>query len=200
MIMKNIIKIALALVIIALAYFIYESIMEPVRFNKDKDDRYAVIIQQLKDIRDLEKLFKNANKRFTANYDSLFMFAQTGKIPMIKMVPDPTDTTFTRSITDTIGFTLVKDSLFGKRPNFDINSLKMNPFASGKEIKLEAGFISKSSVKVPVFMASVENKDILIGLDEQLVINLDAYLENLNRFKGLKVGSMSEVSIDGNWE
>ena len=198
--MKNIIKIALALVIIALTYFIYQSIMEPVRFNKAKDDRYAVIIQQLKDIRDLEKLFKNANKRYTANYDSLFLFAQTGKIPMIKMVPDPTDTTFTRSITDTIGFTLVKDSLFGNRPNFDINSLKMNPFVSGKEIKLEAGFINKSSVKVPVFMASAENKDILVGLDEQLIINLDASLKTLNRFEGLKVGSMTEVSIDGNWE
>jgi hypothetical protein len=198
--MKNIIKIAFALIIIALAYFIYQSIMEPVRFNKSKDDRYSVIIQQLKDIRDIQKFFKSANKRYTANYDSLFMFAQTGKIPMIRMIPDPTDTTFTRSISDTIGFTFVKDSLFGKRPNFSINSLKMNPFSTGKEIKLEAGFIDKSGLKVPVFMASVENKDILLGLDEQLIINLDASLEAMTRFKGLKVGSMTEVSADGNWE
>jgi hypothetical protein len=49
-------------------------------------------------------------------------------------------------------------------------------------------------------MASVENKDILLGLDEQLVINLDASLDAMARFKGLKVGSMTEVSADGNWE
>ncbi len=35
--MKKLIQIALAIVIVVLAYFIWESIQTPIRFNKEKD-------------------------------------------------------------------------------------------------------------------------------------------------------------------
>jgi hypothetical protein len=38
------------------------------------------------------------------------------------------------------------------------------------------------------------------GLDKQLVLNLTKSKEDLDRYPGLKVGSMSEPSTDGNWE
>jgi hypothetical protein len=40
----------------------------------------------------------------------------------------------------------------------------------------------------------------LEGLDEQSVTNLIAAREQLERFPGIKVGSMTEASTDGNWE
>jgi len=198
--MKNVLRISLGVVIIVLAYLIYDSIMTPLRFERDKNYRYGVIIEKLKDIREIEKMYKNANKKYCGSFDTLFAFARTAKIPVVRMIPDPTDTTFTRSITDTIGYALVYDSLFGKRENFRIEDLAVNPFNPEVKIKLEAGFIDKGGLKVPVFMASALNVDILKGLDEQLVRNLDASLVALNKFPGLKVGSMTEVSIDGNWE
>ncbi|GAB6279082.1 MAG: hypothetical protein STSR0006_10850 [Lentimicrobium sp.] len=198
--MKNVLRISLGVVIIVLAYFIYDSIMTPLRFERDKNYRYGVIIEKLKDIREIEKMYKNANKKYCGSFDTLFAFARTAKIPVVRMIPDPTDTTFTRSITDTIGYALVYDSLFGKRENFRIGDLAVNPFNPEVKIKLEAGFIDKGGLKVPVFMASALNVDILKGLDEQLIRNLDASLVALNKFPGLKVGSMTEVSIDGNWE
>ncbi len=198
--MKNVLRISLGVVIIVLAYLIYDSIMTPLRFERDKNYRYGVIIEKLKDIREIEKMYKNANKKYCGSFDTLFAFARTAKIPVVRMIPDPTDTTFTRSITDTIGYALVYDSLFGKRENFRIEDLAVNPFNPEVKIKLEAGFIDKGGLKVPVFMASALNVDILKGLDEQLIRNLDASLLALNKFPGLKVGSMTEVSIDGNWE
>jgi len=179
---------------------IYDSIMTPLRFEKEKNYRYGVIIQKLKDIREIEKMYKNANKKYCGSFDTLFVFAKTAKIPVVRMIPDPTDTTFTRSISDTIGYTLVYDSLFGKREGFRIEDIAINPFNPEVKIKLEAGFIDKGGLKVPVFMASALNVDILKGLDEQLIRNYNASLEALNKFPGLKVGSMTEVSIDGNWE
>ncbi len=198
--MKNIIRIVLAVAIVVLAYLLYESIMTPVRFNQNKDYRYSVIIQKLKDIRDVQKFYKNVNKKYTGDYDTLISFAKTGQIPVVKMIPDPTDTTFTRSITDTIGYTSIYDSLFGKRADFDIGKISHNPFHPEVHIKLEAGFIDKGGLKVPVFEASALNIDILKGLDEQLIRNHDASMDVMNRFRGLKVGSMTEVSTDGNWE
>lgn len=198
--MKNVLRISLGVVIIVLAYLIYDSIMTPLRFEREKNYRYGVIIEKLKDIREIEKMYKNANKKYCGSFDTLFAFARTAKIPVVRMIPDPTDTTFTRSITDTIGYALVYDSLFGKRENFRIEDLAVNPFNPEVKIKLEAGFVDKGGLKVPVFMASALNVDILKGLDEQLIRNLNASLAALNKFPGLKVGSMTEVSIDGNWE
>ncbi|MEJ5301979.1 MAG: hypothetical protein HPY80_05980 [Bacteroidales bacterium] len=198
--MKNVIRIVLGIAIVVLAYFIYESIMEPVRFEKQKSYRYGIIIQKLKDIREIEKFYKAANNKYTGSFDTLISFAFSDSIPVVKMIPDPNDTTFTRTISEVVGYTKVYDSLFGKRPDFKINELKVNPFNPQVPIKLEAGFIDKGGLKVPVFQASALNVDVLKGLDEQLIRNLDATLNNLNKFPGLKVGSMTEVSTDGNWE
>lgn len=199
--MKNVIRIVLGIAIVVLAYLIYESIMEPVRFEKGKKYRYGIIIQKLKDIREIEKFYKSAKNRYTGSFDTLFAFAYSDSIPVVKMIPDPNDTTFTRTISEIVGYTKVYDSLFGKRgKDFNINDLKVNPFNPDAPIKLEAGFIDKGGLKVPVFQASVLNVDILKGMDEQQIRNLDAALTNLNKFPGLKVGSMTEVSIDGNWE
>ena len=71
--------------------------MEPVKFKSEKDFRYENTIQRLKDIRDVEIAFKTINRRYTSDFDSLINFAKEGNLYIVKMVPDPTDTTFRRS-------------------------------------------------------------------------------------------------------
>ena len=198
--MKTVIKVLLAVIILVLSYAIYESIMKPVRFDREKSLRYEGVVQALKDIRDAERLFRQHNKRYTANWDSLVNYMKTGTIPVVKMIPDPKDTTFTRSISDTIGRVAILDSLFGKRANFDINNLSLIPGTNGQKFELEAGKIDKGGLKVDVFEARAHNDVILDGLDSQLIRNLNKGLEDINRFPGLKVGSMLEVTTDGNWE
>lgn len=197
---NNIIKILFLVIIIVLAYLVFESVMRPVRFNKNVDKRSKAVIQNLQDIRSAELTYKAINGKYTASFDTLIDFLQNGEIPVIKMIPDPEDTTFTKTIRDTIGFIPVIDSLFHNRSNFSVNNLKHIPFTNNDEFTLDAGIIEKGGVDVNVFEAKAHYKLILNGLNEQMVINLIATKEQIERYPGLKVGSMTEASTDGNWE
>lgn len=197
---NNIIKILLFVVIIVLAYLVYESVMRPVRFNKEVTHRSNAVIQNLKDIRSAQLAFKNINDKYTGSFDTLIDFLKTGEIPVVKMVPDPEDTTFTKTITDTLGYIPVIDSLFGKRHEFDVNHLKYIPFTDNEVFAMEAGVIEKGGVKVNVFEVKVPYKTFLEGLNRQMVVNLVASREQIEKYPGLKVGSMEEASTDGNWE
>ena len=83
---KIIVEILLALAAVGCVYGIYNSIMKPVNFNKEKARRQEVAVQRLKDIRTLEVAFKGVNNRFTADIDSLINFYNTGKMDIIMQV------------------------------------------------------------------------------------------------------------------
>ncbi len=197
---NNIIKIVLAIVIIVLAYFVYESILEPVRFKKDKNIRELEVIQQLKDIRTSQMIYRSINNKYTPSFDTLIEFLHNGEIPVVNIIPDPEDTTFTKTINDTIGYINVGDSLFGKRPNFVIEDIRFIPFTDTIEFEMNAGEIEQGRVKVNVFEISALYEYFLKGLDKQLIINLIKSKKEIERFPGLKLGSMTEASTDGNWE
>jgi len=196
----NILKIVLAAAIVVLAYLIFDSIMQPIEFLKEKKHREVEIIQNLKDIRDLQTYYKNAKGSYTANFDSLAAFASYGEIPVVRIIPDPNDTTFTLTISDTLGYIKVFDSLFGKRRQFDIRQLAVVPFSGGAKFDMDAGEIERGGVKVSVFEAKVAYETYLKGLDEQRIRNLVAADKALDRFPGLKVGSLTEPTVNGNWE
>ena len=197
---NNIIKVLLLVVIIVLAYLVYESVMRPVRFNQEVEKRSAAVIQNLKDIRSAQMAFKNSYAKYTGSFDTLVDFLKNGEIAVVKMVPDPEDTTFTKTITDTLGYIAVIDSLFGKRHEFDVNQLKYIPFTDNEVFGMEAGISEKGGVDVNVFEVKVHYRTFLEGLNRQMVVNLIAAREQIEKYPGLKVGSMEEASTDGNWE
>lgn len=197
---NNIIKILLLVVIIVLAYLVYDSVMGPVRFNKEVAVRNKAVIQNLKDIRNAELTFKTIYGKYMSDFDTLIDFLKNGEIAVVKIVPDPTDTTFTKTIRDTLGYIPVIDSLFGDRQGFNVDDLKYVPFTEQEVFNLAAGIVEKGGVDVNVFEASVLYEIYLKGMDEQMVVNLIASKEQIERYPGLKVGSMSEASTDGNWE
>jgi hypothetical protein len=197
---NNIIKGSLIIVIVILSYLVFESVMNPVRFKKEVDQRNKEVIQNLIDIRSAQTTYKHIHGKYTASFDTLIEFLKNGEIAVVKMIPDPTDTTFTRTIKDTLGYIPVIDSLFHKRQNFSVDNLKFIPFTNKKTFDLNAGVIEKGGVKVNVFEATAHYNLYLEGLDKQMVINLIASREQIEKFPGLKVGSMVDASTDGNWE
>ena len=78
--------ILLPVVIILLAVVTVQSVMEPIKFNKAKDAREKVAIQQLKDIRDLQVAFKSVNGRYTSSFDTLINFYTSGKMKVVMKV------------------------------------------------------------------------------------------------------------------
>ncbi len=197
---NNVVKILLLVVIIVLAYLVYDSVMRPVRFNKEVNKRSEAVIQNLKDIRSAQMAYKNIHSSYTGSFDTLVDFLRNGEIPVVKMVPDPEDTTFTKTITDTLGYIPVIDSLFGTRNDFDINHFRYIPYTDNDPFTMEAGIIEKGGVDVNVFEVKVHYKIFLEGLNRQMVVNLIAAREQIEKYPGLKVGSMEEASTDGNWE
>ena len=194
------INIGLALVAILLAYLVFDSIRQPVVFENVRKEREVQVVQSLKDIRSTQTLFKQTYNRFTGDFDSLAEYIKNGQLPVVNIVADPNDTTFTKTINDTVGFVSVYDSLFAKRDNFDINSLRVVPFSQGEVFEMQAGYIMRGGLKVAVFEAKTPYKTYLWDLDQQRVNNLRAEQEDLSKYPGLKVGSMDEPSLNGNWE
>jgi hypothetical protein len=95
----------------------------------------------------------------------------------------------------------VKDSLFPA--NYPVDSLSFIPFIDGLEsFEMGAGVVETGSgVKVQVFEAKVHNNIYLKGLEAQEIINLNDKTQKLERYPGLKVGSLEEANNNaGNWE
>ena len=67
----TIINIALTVVAIFLAYMVYHSISQPVIFENTKTERELKVVQNLKDIRSTQGLFKENYNRYTASFDTL---------------------------------------------------------------------------------------------------------------------------------
>lgn len=199
----TIINIALALVAILLAYLVFDSIRQPVAFENTRKEREVKVVQNLKDIRSTQTLFKQTYNRYTANFDSLIEYIKTGELPVVNIIPDPTDTTFTKTINDTVDFISVSDSLFKNRVNFNVNDLRYIPFSNKVEFEMNAGFIMRGGLKVAVFEAKAPYSSYLNDDDKkfrQRVNNLRAEQEDMDKYAGLKVGSMDEPSLNGNWE
>ena len=95
----------------------------------------------------------------------------------------------------------VKDSIFPD--GYPIDSLPYVPFVTGGD-KYEMGagiVVTGSGVKVQVFESKVHNNIYLKGLDKQEIINLNDTEEKLERYPGLKVGSLEAANNNaGNWE
>ncbi len=128
---KTIIQLALFVVIVALGYMVYDSIMKPVRFNKEKQQREKVVIERLKDIRSSQFIYKQLNGSYATNFDTLISFLKVAEIPIVKIIPDPSDTTYTLTINDTGGYIKVAESLFGPHGNFSHSPMRTDPFSKG---------------------------------------------------------------------
>ena len=204
-----VINIALFAVIVLLALQVVKSIQAPIKFSNEQKMRETQVVERLIDIRNAEVLYKNANSQYTNSFDSLIKFCQTAEIPIVKIVPDPDDTTFTRTINDTLGFVKVMDSIRGKRNSFNINDIKFVPFSQPQQqFELEAGLIKRNGIDIPVFEARTPYEVYLANPGasfsekewNQRRDNAKAEKESINLYAGMKVGSMEEASTDGNWE
>ena len=202
-------QVIMLVVIILLGYAVYASINEPIEYNKEYQKRKTAVIERLKLIRDAEVAYKTINNQYTGSFDTLIDFVKNGKLKMLKMEGSLNDSLLAAGMTekeaiklgiikrDTI-FVAVKDSVC---KNLNPDSLRSVPYTSAN-FELGATILTSSSnLQIPVFEVKVANKVFLEGLDNQQRINMDNLAKDLNRYPGLKVGSLEEANNNaGNWE
>lgn len=216
----------LPICILGLLYLIVQSVMGPVRFDREKEYRESIGIERLKDIRTLQVAFKSETGHFTSSVDSLKDFYNNGKIKVIMQIGSQDDSAAVANTArikkrspkitpeqlyelylqgEQLVFSVqneiaVKDTLFNNRTNFCVDSLAFIPFC-GDSLIMESAIKKVSGVNVPLFEASMPYKSLLRGLDNQLRINLDAERKDTGRYPGLKVGSITAPNNNaGNWE
>lgn len=176
------------------AFFTYQSIDEPIKFNIEKNKRYAKVIENIKVIRDWQLAYKSVHKAYAPNFDTLFQFVNTGKFPVVKALGTVPDT-LTEAEAVKLGIVKrdtvlisAKDSLF--KLGGDMNEIRYIPFSNKVEFRMEAGIIEKGAVQVPVFEVFAKNEHIFPDI-EPLFYKPE---------EGVKVGSMTDPSTSGNWE
>lgn len=208
--MKRLIQIVLAILMVVLAYLVWESIQTPIRFNKEKDKRYTATIQRLKDIRTAQIAFKDEYGRFTGSFDTLINFIEHDSMKLVKAIGSIPDDLLAQGWTEAIALKegiitrdtiriAIKDTLFPKE--FNAQELWKVPFTKNAKFELATAKLMTGSVKVDVFEAKVHNDILLSGLDRQLVINLNERMKQSNNYPGVKVGDIAEPNNNaGNWE
>ncbi len=210
--MKTTFQILLIIVIGFLAFLVYESIMRPVKFQRDYNIRTEKVIDRLKDIRSAQVAYKLVNGKYTASFDTLSDFVANGQIPVVRMEGSLNDSMILAGMTELKALELgiikrdtvyvnVIDTLF-KTKTWIADSLRYVPFTDKAEFELGTNVLSTASgVDVEVFEAKVPYEVFLQGLEKQEIINLREVDVKLNRFPGLRVGSLTEANNNaGNWE
>ncbi|GLB50132.1 hypothetical protein [Neptunitalea lumnitzerae] len=189
-------------------YKIYQSVSGPLEFKKTKEKRYASVISKLKDIRNSEEAYRTVNGKYTGSFDTLVTFIENGEYTLTSqrdtswMEYDPTyriDVLKESKIVDTIGTVSVKDSLFKNSDRY--KKMMFIPYTNDKKFELEAGTITKNNYDAPVFVAKAKKEDILADQSPEM-IEMEKNAENITEdIKGpeIMVGSLEEVSTNGNW-
>lgn len=205
---KPVLVILFGILSIFLGYKIYDSINAPIEFNKVRNERFAKVINKLKDIRDSQEAYKTVNGKYANDFESLIKFIDTGNYT----ITTQRDSSFMRYdrvyqiemqqdtvIIDTLGTVKVKDSLFGADDRY--KTMMNVPYAQNDEkFEMKADIIDKSGYKAPVFEAKVKKNVVLYDQPQDLVEKENSYqsVEEVNGTE-IKVGSLTDVSTNGNW-
>ena len=205
---KRIIESVLWVLIFVFAYQVYNSINAPIKFNEVKNDRYLKVIDKLKDIRNAQIAYKSVNGVYADNFDGLIKFIDTAQYTLIQK----RDSSFMKYdrvyridmlqeivVVDTLGFASVKDSLFGDSERY--KAMAEVPIEGVDEtFSIKADVIDKNGYNVPVFEVRI-SKDALLYDQNKDLLKQEKALMSVDGVNGpdLVLGSMTEVSTNGNW-
>jgi hypothetical protein len=227
--MKVVYSILLVIAIAVLGYLCVMSILTPIRFEEQREEREKIIIAKLIDIRKAEVEFNNQFRYYTANMDSLINFINTGKVAQVFKVGTLTDEQLKAGLTEQKAVKIVNsgktkeiianglqnfrrdttfvgvfESIFADKYSREtIAKLGEIPFSNGEQFNLQAGLYvnPKTGIKIPLFQATAHYSTYLNDLDKQERINLIDLREKMQKFPGLKVGDIETPNNNaGNWE
>jgi hypothetical protein len=212
--LKIALQVVLLVAIVFLSYSLYESIMDPIRFENKRNVRERAAVAELIKIRTAQTAFKKENGYYTDNFDTLIHFVKNDSITEIKrsgLIPDSiflnADNVRAEAEKRAIELGILsvdtirvatEDSLF---KDYNVDKLGRIPFNKNKKIfKMDTTTVEAGGIDVQVFQAHVKYKTLFEGMNKSLTQNvIDRAIRNDN-FPGLKVGSLVENNNNaGNW-
>lgn len=215
---SKLLKIGLQVVLLGaifvLGFMLYESIMEPIHFEKKKIKRERAAVYELMQIRKAQIAYKKENGKYTPSFDSLINFVMYDSLTEIKRSGEIPDSLFLQNNNvrakaekqalemglirrDTVKVG-TRDSLF---KDYNIEDLGKVPFTeSGQKFELDTITKEFGGININLFQAHVYYENLFEGLNKDLIENLKDNAERNDKFLGFKVGSLKENNNNsGNW-
>lgn len=201
------IRAALLLLAVFLCFKIYRVIMEPIEFERIQTEREDVAKHRLELIRDAQKVYKGIYGTYVPNLDGLVAFVDTGMVN----IEERKDSSY-MAYSKIYQKDMMKDTVIRRVIGQESVRSKMNlsdefdpmkemyyvPFNSNNvPISLEASQIMKNRQYMPVFEAAIRNEDLFA--DYYKSGDYSYFLDKLKE-DYLAIGSLTEVSLSGNWK
>lgn len=227
--MKIVSRILLVVAICVMGYLCVISITTPIEFEKAQVQREKAIIAKLIDIRQAQLEYQKLNGKFCPSADTLVNFILEGKLPLVLKEGTLTDDQLNNGLTEEKAvaivnrgnkreiaanglegfrrdttFVSVYESLYETKYSREgIADMMVIPYSENIVFNFDtASYTNPVTESVtPLFEVSADYDSYLSDLDRQQLINLKETQEKLERFLGLKVGSVAEPNNNaGNWE
>lgn len=214
--MRIFVQIALGLLTLLFGYFIYSSIMAPIRFDEMKQERFQVAVNKLLDIKKTQLSYKSVHKKYAPNFDELVRFVDNDKFEIIEVrdtsvwdveknrqfgLPNaPGGYKKDLKIEIPRGFKSVKDSLFKDTDRYKtMNVVKIND-AIEVPITMQTSAVTRKDRVFPTFYAFLDKNALLTDMDQELVKkeNKKKDIAEINGDK-ITLGNLDDVSVVGNW-
>ena len=188
---------------------IYSSINGPIKFNKVKNERYAIVIDRLKDIRNAQIAHKDVKGYYANNFDELVSFVDNGLFTLIEE-KDSSYLAYDRiyridmlrevKVVRELGKVSVKDSLFKDNESYKQMAFVPIKGEEDERFSISADIIDKNGYEAHVFEVKVK-KDIILYDQNKDLLKQENKVISVDGVNGSEIvlGSMTQVSTSGNW-
>lgn len=201
-----------AVAVLALGYVTVKSVLDPVVFDREQTKREEILQKQLKKIATYQDAFSSVHDRY-ATAEELVAFLEGGKLYYVKAEGEMTEDMRAKGLTEAMAaaqglikrdtvWISAKDSLL--KDGTDIATL-FDVLSTGNKIKIDTAFlqqeIGKDTVNVSVMQAVIPFEAYLSDLDNgRLEQKKREVKAKAKAYPGLRIGSLEEVRLTGNWE
>ncbi len=227
--MKLAFRTLLVIAVCAMCYLCVTSITVPIEFEQEQAKREQQIIKKLVDIRKVQIEYQKINNHFCPNADTLVQFILEGQLPVILKEGVLSDEQLKNGLTEKKAIAIIKrgnqkeiianglenfrrdttyvsvyESILAKDYTKEqIADLVVIPHSNGTKFQFDTiTYVNANTgLPTPLFQVSAHYDTYLFDLNRQQLINLKDKQTKMNRFNGLKVGSVEEPNNNsGNWE
>lgn len=198
--MKLVIQLVLIVASAFMGYLIYDSIDSKIELEKEVKHRKAVVIERLEQIKEAQISYKKVRGEYAKSFDQLRDFLTNDSLIVVKAIGVVPDSLLGQEakalamgiiVRDTSKIA-VRDEMFKGTFQKVVDSLSIIPFSGGSSFSINSGEVEKGKVKVKVFEVTAPYKEIFKGLKTDN--------EGIDMSQALILGSMTEPSINGNWD
>jgi len=198
--MKLVIQLVLIVASAFMGYLIYDSIDSKIQLEKEVKERKLVVIERLEQIKEAQINYKKVRGEYAKSFEQLRNFLENDSLIVVKAIGVVPDSLLGQEAKALAMGIIVRDSskiavreeLFKENFQQVIDSLDIIPFSGGTKFSINAGEVEKGKVKVKVFEVIAPYTEIFKGLKTDN--------EGIDMTQSMILGSMTEPSINGNWD